>query len=182
MSTDSICTIFGHSKVTPVSWRRSLYQSGASATTRWQRYQCVPKHWAGSSKFVLFLEPSFNQRLSQANFIFFVFSSETLLGYVKHAKLRCFLQRHIQPQSWNSHPMLTVIDIWDESCNYLNSLYTSCRSSLTTFNQTTHVVTELHKIQNDTQYVLLNLQYYMANKELSSFTSSNGIFFLLCTL
>ncbi len=159
MSTDSICTIFGHSTITQVSWCWSLYQSGASATTRWPRYQCIPKHWAGSSKFALLREPSFNQRLSQANFIFFIFSSETLFGYVKHAKLRCFLQRHIQRLNWNSHAMLTVIDIWDESCNYLNSLYTSCHSSLTTFSQTTQVVTVLHNIQNDTQYVLSNLEY-----------------------
>ncbi len=61
--------------------------------------------------FAPFWEPSFDQRLSEADFIFFVFSSETPFGYVKYAKRCCFLQRHIQPLSWNSHAMLTVIDI-----------------------------------------------------------------------
>ncbi len=101
-----------------ISWRWYLYQSGASATTCWQRYQCIPKHWAGSSNFTSFLEPPFDQRLSQADFIFFTLSTEILLGYVKHAKLRCFPQRHIPQLSWDSLAMLTVIDIWDELYSY----------------------------------------------------------------
>ncbi len=100
-----------------IPWHWHLYQSGASATMCWQRYQCIPKHWAGSSNFTSFWEPSFDQWLSQADFIFFTLSTETLLGYVKHAKLCCFPQRHILPLSWDSHTM-TVIDIWDGSCSY----------------------------------------------------------------
>ncbi len=67
-----------------IPWRWHLYQSGASATTCWQRYQCIPKHWAGRSKFTSFREQSFDQWFSQADFIFFTFSTEILLGYVKH--------------------------------------------------------------------------------------------------
>ncbi len=63
------------------------------------------------SIFAFFLDPSFDQRLSQANLIFFIFSSETLFGYVKHTKLHCFLQRHIPRLNWKSHAIVTVIDI-----------------------------------------------------------------------
>ncbi len=50
--------------------------------------------------------------------LYFSHFLQKTLGYVKHAKLRCFPQRPIPPLSWDSHAMLTVIDIWDGSYSY----------------------------------------------------------------
>ncbi len=115
--TDSIPSIFGHSKITPNS------MTLASLPIRCFGHQVLAKisvrpHWAGNSNFTSFWEQSFNQRLSQDYFIFFTLSTETRHGYVKHAKLRCFPYRNIPPLSQDSHVMLTVIDIWDGSCSY----------------------------------------------------------------
>ncbi len=137
-----------------IPWHWHLYQSGASATTCWQRYHCVPKHWAGSSNFTSFRKPSFDQWLSQADFIFLTLSTETL-GYVKHAKLCCFPQSHIPPLSRNSHAMLTVIDIWDGLYSYWTVFTLVIVLLWLIFSQTTQVVTELHKIQNDTQFCVV---------------------------
>ncbi len=77
------------------------------------------------------------------------------LGYVKHAKLCCFPQRHIPPLSWDSHAMLTVIDIWDGLYSYWTVFTLVIVLLWLIFSQTTHVVTELHKIQNDTQFCVV---------------------------
>ncbi len=90
----------------------------------------------------------------------FILQTEILLGYVKHTKLCCLLQRHITSLSWDSHAMLTVIDTWVELYSYwtvfvlvIVLLWQSILS------QTTKIVTELEKIKNDTQYVLSNFLY-----------------------
>ncbi len=139
MNKDSICTIFGHSKITPVTWYWSLYQACASSTTSWQINQYVPKHWPGSSKFVPFREPSLVKQLCHADCIFFVFYSDTL---VKHATHRCFLQRHIQTQSWNSHAMQTVIDI--------DTSHTTIEQMLKTINQCTTFYQSFHLLSTET--------------------------------
>ncbi len=122
-------------------WHWHLYQSSASATTCWQRYQCISKHWAGSSNFTSFQEQSFNQWLSHADFIFLTLSTETLRGYVKHSNLCCFPQRHIPPLSWDSHAMLTVINIWDGSYSYWTVFTLVIIIFLLILSQTTQVVT-----------------------------------------
>ncbi len=116
-------------KVTPILRRLHLYQSCASATSHWQRYQCVPKPWAGSSNFASFWEPPFNKRLSQADFIFIIFSTEILFDYVKHIELRCLYtsyrssltiyildnkSSHRTPQDSEWHPIV----LSDLSCKW----------------------------------------------------------------
>ncbi len=138
-----------------IPWHWQIYQSGVSDTTCWQRYHCVPKHWPRSSNFTSFREPSFDQRLSEADFIFLTLSSETVLGYVKQAKLCCFPQRHIPPLSRDSHAMLTVSDIWDGSFSYWIVFTLVIVLFWLIFSQTTKVVKELHKIQNDTSFFVV---------------------------
>ncbi len=119
------------------------------------KYICAsPSIELGGPTLHLFRNHLSNNGSAKVDFIFLIFSTETL-GYVKHTKLCCFPQTHIPPLSWDSHAMLTVIDIWDGSYSYWTVFTLVIVLPWLIFSQTTQVVTELHKFQNDTQFCVV---------------------------
>ncbi len=62
---------------------------------------------------------TFQKWLSHADFIFFTFLLDILLGYVNSTKRHCYQQWYISPLRWWSHAILTD---WEESYNYEHSL------------------------------------------------------------